>query len=219
MTRAVAILALMGMWGCDAALVDGTWPGDPLVELSGDVRFVASGGHPGRVGEAPSVEGTLRLALVWANLTTDDRAALVTGAEQQALTVAELPARYSLSLYAPPPIEASQVGYALGVLIAYADVDDDGVWTADADTLVGAVPDRVLIYDWGFRVTTLDSAVRCADPGAPLAGLSPDPSAAWDLMIDTSAAASLLPDLNCDGEIGEWHMGGGTGAGPMHPGA
>ncbi|MEZ4474101.1 MAG: hypothetical protein R3F60_25600 [bacterium] len=86
--------------------------------------------------------GKLRLGLFWAR---PDEAGGSPSVQQFALVVASFPARYQLSLYAPPPAAVLQPGsaggrYGLGLLLVYLDTDADDGFTAGRDPIVGGAP-------------------------------------------------------------------------------
>ncbi len=138
--RAKFVACLVLMAACGNPLVGRDYRGEVLATLDGTVLMDAEG------YEWPTE--TLRVALFWA---TDDGI----GTEQSVVVETSFPARYTLSLYQPPPEDAlfdtdwssSQIAVATPLL--YEDVDGDGVWDEDVDDIVGGSPDIALVWSAG----------------------------------------------------------------------
>lgn len=209
---------------CSDALVDGTYRGEPLLRLHGDVRIGLSGTTSGMDPMGPAAQmalpkGMLRLAFLWAHLAGAGGGAGMTTMEQQALTTAEFPAQYSVALFSPPPAhmlvpESDGSGsYGIGLLVVYIDANNDGRWTANTDPLVGGALDHAIVYTPGG---TTGAALGVLDPGYHLThttgtcgGTKPltfaeDEDLAVDLRISESMPSGVLLDLNCDGKASEW---------------
>jgi hypothetical protein len=126
----VAVATLLAAPGCNVALVDAAYHGEPMLTLFGQVQIVpdkaegsggqqpGGGGRGGKPGggkrggdKAPLVhktielpEGELRLAVVWeATGLEDNLATNVSTLEQSAVLTSSFPARYEVTLFTPPP--------------------------------------------------------------------------------------------------------------------
>jgi hypothetical protein len=180
----------------------------------------ARGTSPTPVG--PS--GELRLAMFWSRhaLGSGEKLLAVDSLEQQAVVAATFPARYSLSLYQPPPpnalVDADGGGqYAIGLLLAYVDLDGDRIFSPNADRLVGGAPDRALLFTPEGAESVFFGSIEKGyhrvriprESGAPCESgvhttLSLDPAAEFDLTIADHFHTAHLVDVNCDGHHGEW---------------
>lgn len=165
------IASSLWLVGCADALVDGTYRGEPLLTLSGQVLLVpnlhSTGGKrkppakprdSGDGKEATSQQGlklpqgSLRLAIVWeATSINEGIDQSLSTVEQSVVLTAAFPARYSLTIFTPPSRQllhsADQEGsYALGTILAYADTDEDGTYDGSVDVLVGGAAGRALLY-------------------------------------------------------------------------
>ncbi len=123
---------------CGDGVVDGTYPGEQLFELGGLVRYEGGVELP----DAP-----LYVTVLWEPLAEDGYSWL------PPLEVeTTFPARYALSLYAPPPehILADAVGQPgggpVGAVVLFADEGDDGTFDPDQDALAGGTDEVVLLY-------------------------------------------------------------------------
>lgn len=224
---AVGALALAG---CSDALVDGEWPGVSLFDVTGPVYQ-----RPDPAGAEPASlpEGTLRMALLWSQIGPGNGPQNpLTTAAGQTVSTAEFPARYRLSLYAPPAADAIGAAnghgeVAIGSVVVYVDQDEDGAFDATADALVGGGIGRLLLYspdgaeDLHFgaipagysRMRVIDDGARggggnkppatCQPGGAP-APVELDADAELPVQVDARMPDGVLLDLNCDGSREEW---------------
>lgn len=215
-------------WFCALALacgdpaVDGTYRGEALLTLQGSV-LVDSGDADD--DELSTALGTLRVALFWsrhAGQQTDGPA--VSAVEQQALTSAAFPAQYALSVFQPPPdavLIDSPDGtgrYAVALVLAYIDTDDDGRWSPDLDQLAGGARDAAVLYTPGgassaffgeraagfHRVRIQPGSEPCV--AAPHATLHSDDAPTLTLRLTPTRPNTALIDMNCDGHHGEWDV-------------
>jgi len=226
--------------GCNVALVDGAYHGEPLIVLSGQVQIVptkidGTGGKEGgskdknppkqdpqpKVVELPA--GTLRLAVMWSDSGVEDATASTFDAVEQAVvTTSSFPARYTLELYTPPPSEllhddTDTGSYALGLVVAYADADDDGAFDPATDSLLGGAPGRAVLYTpGGITAKWLDGElgegyhrVRRQGAGKPCntlghVRLELDPDIETHLALHEEFPDDLLLDLDCNGKQDDW---------------
>lgn len=207
---------------CGDASVDGTYRGEPLLTLEGSV-LVDSGDASD--DELATALGTLRVALFWsrhAGQQTDGPAVSVV--EQQVLTSAAFPAQYALSIFRPPPepvLVDSPDGrgrYAVALVLAYVDSDDDGRWSPGIDRLVGGAREAAVLYTpdgassayfgeraAGFHRVRVQAG---SDPcfAAPHATLHSDGEPTLTLRLEPTNPATALLDIDCDGHHREWDV-------------
>jgi len=130
------LLAIAALAGC-GELVDGDFRGEALAELIGNVVVEEGAETPG---------GELRVGLFWAG---DDAGQLY---EQDVLTELEFPARYTLSVFNPPPDEAFREGdrldgaFAIGVPLIYQDSNRNNRLEIDDELVVGAAVEVALVF-------------------------------------------------------------------------
>lgn len=216
-------LALGLIPGCDSSLVDGSYLGEPLLVVTGSVRLV----DKDQAAPSPFPAGTLRLALMW--LGPKDAAAdtlFMAAVEQSVSLVAVFPARYQVAIHTPPPdaailTDTGAGAYALAVLAAYVDTNDNGAFDRDIDKLVGgATGQRVIGYfpnglqaSWlpqpisaGYhRMVVQGVGQACKNPGR--VPLVLDPEADTEVKVFAQMPTTLFPDLNCDGTHSEFTAG------------
>lgn len=189
--------------GCGDPLVDGSYPGEPLMTLEGSVYFVGTSAF---FGDDPA---ELRIAVFWAGGEVGE-------GEQQVAVDASFPAEYTLDLLKRPPASAHlEMPWARGARVAvgtpvlYYDVDEDGRWS-EADTLAGGnsglgvlhVDDAVpadLAVEAGYQRASTNSPLCDTTTGGPLA---PPATASTPLFVQTPW--SVFTDWDCDGELYEW---------------
>ncbi len=157
-------------------------------------------------------EVQLRVGVFWSRKGAQ-RGADEDAVEQQALTAAGFPARYMLTLYRPPPAtvvrEEPSGRYALGLILVYVDHDEDGVYDAGEDQIVGGAAERALLWtEAGAKVGEVSFAAgyhrvrvsdQCAEGGA--VSLEPAEESTTPLTVDVSAEflRGLVLDEDCDG--------------------
>jgi len=211
--------------GC-GVLADGTWRGEPLAELRGNV-VVEEGSEP------PA--GDLRVALFWAGPDGFDLH------EQDVHTELEFPAYYTLTLYSPPPEGAlmesdwSDDLVALGAPMLYVDRNGDEFWDEEDEVVLGVSIEAALVYtdgdlevladeppfealedaeidleDWledaetelldpGFYTMSGDAAICALDSWLPVTRFEQEQV---DIFVGDFDA--LLIDFDCDGDDDEW---------------
>lgn len=215
--RRAALVLLASSAACDGALVDGTYRGEPLLTVQGELKVIdkTASGAPAK----PLPAGQLRLAVLWLGAVGAATGELFSADVEQSLTpVAVFPARYRVALYAPPPAAAvlrdsAEGAYALGVLAAYVDANGNGAFDRDIDGLVGgATAQRVVVYaPQGLQATWLTQPIgagyhRMVAQGAGTAckksgrvTLAIDAQADTEVKVFTEVPATLFPDVDCDG--------------------
>ncbi|TNF38033.1 MAG: hypothetical protein EP329_01515 [Deltaproteobacteria bacterium] len=220
--RRATLAALVALAGCGDAAVDGGYRGEPLVTVSGWVRVETLASDI--AGEAVQ-RGRLRMAVLWAasDGAGSSRFDLFTSVAERVDASGLFPARYELTLFTPPAPRVMQPAggdgaYAVGVLVAFIDADDDGRWSLETgEQLVGAVLDTALVYSpagaegpgtasrfpagYTLAAVEADPAVCTASGQARLIPLA-TPEA--DLTVDMAFPFEAALDLNCDGDPTEW---------------
>lgn len=239
MTRFTLVLVAASLWlgtaGCGVPLADGDYPGEPLITLHGTIRDT-SPIPDDEDSTLPVPSGPLRLGVIWSQAGLTGLAGLnglVSVADQQGVARGIFPAEFTLAFHHPPPdkvlSDASGGGQiAIGLLIAYVDVDSDGGWNANVDRLVGGAlhphgtdelegsalvyspdgaSDGEMTFAPGFSHITLEAKID------PETGGCPGGQPAWKLepveapllmAIDVTRPSAALFDLDCDGDLSEW---------------
>ncbi len=209
--RGVALTLTAVACGC-GAVVDGSYRGEPLATLSGNIVVEAGAATP---------PGDLRVALFWSGPEAS--------IEQDVVTTLDFPARYTLTLYSPPPDNALfEADYteggpiALSTPLLYEDQDGDGQWTRGLEPVIGASVDAALVYVTGelelhepaAETGLLEESMElhsgyhvleqagylCAQSAT--APLVPGTGAAVDIILGDYAPRLL--DVDCDGDSDEW---------------
>lgn len=199
-------------------LVDANYHGEPMLTLSGEIHLDPAMGQHGADWSARPT-GPLRLALLWAEVSGGPDTSVAT-VEQQAMTTAELPAHFTLTLFIPPDAsllapEPDGTGqYALGLTVVYVDGDGDGRWSQARDTLVGGALGHAVVYTpkgtdgaWLGKLTPGYHHVRRATPDCQPGGRVPLAAAhseTVDLTVAPTMPLGVLLDLDCDGSTQEW---------------
>ncbi len=197
--RLAIVIALLA---CDP-LASGTWPGEELLRLEGTIRFADA-------DDDDLQGGDLRLELFWSTAGIDEAVDNpVSSSGAQAVTTAQLPARFTLSLHEPPAKSLLRDGttgrYAIGLLAAYVDVEADGEWSA-GDTLAGGVRGHAVVYSptgassdeigavgAGYHVMrVVKSGLGCDD-----VHLVKEADPALELEINMGAPKSTWEELQC----------------------
>lgn len=217
-----SLLAALALVGCDAAAVDGSYQGEPLFTVSGWVRVESLDGPLEQ-------RGRLRMAVLWASPEWGSpRFDVITSVAERVDASGSFPARYELTLYAPPAdslIRPDAVpsgdAYAVGVLAAFEDANDDGRWDSGAERLIGAVMNTAIVYapsegtpsevvyalpgtfpaGYSLAVVNADPAT-CNDAGQ--AELIYQPTREADLTVNMAFPFEAALDLDCDGSQAEW---------------
>ena len=205
------LLVLAALSGCGAPLADTSYEGEALLTLEGTVRY----------DSIPVTDGPMRLAIFWARHGVATPGGRVSTVEQAGLTRGFFPARFALSIYTPPPddvlVPADGAGrYALGLLGAYIDVDQNAHFSADRDLFVGGAVQSAVLWvpegaadssfgslGAGFHLLAFEEpAERCANGRVQF---EEHPVAlALEIRIDATHPAASLLDLDCDGDVGEF---------------
>lgn len=141
---------------CGDPLVSETFVGTPELQLGGVVLQGNS--------RIPSMHGALALSVFWIGANNDLRPV-----EQEARLDSGL-AEYSMTLFDPPPTEASGfselVGgaeLAIGVIALYADKNEDGALDLTNDLLLGASSQHLLVYA-GQEISATSEAAELLGP-------------------------------------------------------
>ncbi len=219
--------ALLGFVGCGDALVEGSYAGEPLVLIEGDISI-----HEPDLGYWVDTSH-IHISLFW----MDDLGQNQNGFEvreprrnDQIVTLRNNAlASYRLSLYQPPSedtlflLDGQRVGVAL--LSLYVDRDNDGRWTdpglstlseEETDFFLGGTSEFVLLYapgavesPWlGGSVPAGFHLMRVAENGACApGGLASLQRAALGTQVELHVGSSLeisLPDIDCDGTRADW---------------
>jgi len=190
--------------GC-GPLADGSYPGEVLFTLSGNVM----------TGDGLDYfEEDLRVSVFWAG---DEQ----TTEERNVVLSTSFPARYELEIYAYPPdsamIEApwSQGQYAVGMPLLYLDRDGDGRWSGEEEPLVGGADEEVVLFaeeagdevddqvHQGFQRMYAEGArVACDGSEAGVEELWPSEEADTNLIVGEWWLE--LVDWDCDEDLFEW---------------
>ena len=156
---AAAVLLLL-LCGCNTALVDGTYHGEPLLTLQGQVQIIPAMGGQGDKGGKPGPgdgggqsgdgkqppkdpahqpvqlpEGQLRLAIVWESTGVDSETGLTMSTFEQSVELtASFPAGYVMTLFSPPPesvVHTTKAGSAYALGSIVAYADADNSGSFD----------------------------------------------------------------------------------------
>ena len=180
---------------CGDGLVSGDYPGEPLVDIVGEVL------HERPIGV--DVDHPM-ISLFW----RDDAGGVQV--EQSGQVDTHFPARYVLSLYLPPfsGVIQPQTGLqgaegAIGVLLLYQDNDNDGQWDPENDNVIGA-SDRAIAW-FNEEIPDIEPQQYIQSPSDCL------PAAPEELPLHTIHAdlqvadfCSIVPDLDCNGRRDDW---------------
>jgi hypothetical protein len=219
MNRRLRHLAL-GLVACVAAcgdpLADGSWRGNPLFTLDGWVHLAVS---PEEYASLDWLrEGELRTAIFWAP-TRGSSYSLATAVEQDVSTVGSFPARFTVTIHEPPPdtllrLTDDGAPYAVGLVVAYRDLDGDGRWNRDAERLVGGAENRFVLYaPDGMRDRVFGTLEAGFHRIAPVEACGPEggtityqPDATTDLVLSVGRGfpAEITLRLGCDGSGIAW---------------
>jgi hypothetical protein len=213
--------SMLMLTGCGDPLVDGTWRGEPLMVIEGSIMLA----NPEEPNGWP--EGDLRVALFWANSFGDMQL------EQDVGVEAQLPSRYRMEIYSPPPEEAffyapwEDLGQvAIGNPLLYVDQNGDGMWQEESELLVGGAPDIALVFatdETHLEQEEFEEEFEVEEDFVALnAGFQPMYSnldycaEEWDFdsyfpahddpvnLLVGDAWWGFLDDWNCDGNFEEW---------------
>lgn len=228
---------------CGDPLVGGSFRGRPLLHLSGAIELpeganflddalceaaifdcyaacttpecpACEADWAACVDAPPSAQPSdFRLGIFWAQ---GQGSAVV---QQYSLTVSSFPARYGATLYAPPPAgllqPAAQGQFALGLVMVYLDRDDDGIYSAGVDPIVGGADGRAVLYTPGgvdddrfgvlgpgyHRMSVLSV---CTPDGGELIAEADRSDVILTLTADPELQRRLLLDPDCDGDFDDF---------------
>lgn len=122
---------------CGAPLHGADYPGQPMMQLAGQVLIE---------DPLPTPQGEVRVAVFWSSQGEHGEQH-----QQETAVSTAFPARYSLTLYTPPPDEVlyqpphMSSPAAVGLPMLYDDVDLDGVFDA-TEQLLGGSQDVLILY-------------------------------------------------------------------------
>ncbi len=212
--RHTLLLGLGLATSCDASLVDGSYLGEPLLTVSGEVRMIE------KSPDAPSLfpAGTLRLAVLWLGPKGTQADTLLMVTTQQTFSlVAVFPARYELAVHNPPPdvalLHEADGVYALAVIAAYVDANENGVFDRDTDKLVGgATGQRAIAFapnglqaPWlaaplppGYSRVLVQGAVGQSCKKYGHVPLAVDSATNTELKVFAQVPSNLFPITECD---------------------
>lgn len=140
--RRLVVASLAVLAACGDPAVDGTYEGEPRLELDGLVCAVGN------------MDATTALGVAWTVLGDDGRAIDVVPGEAQPIDAGLLPAEFRVSLFELPPIDVATAivgddgvvaNVAVGVPILFDDLDGDGAWQV-AEPVLGASRGQVILY-------------------------------------------------------------------------
>ncbi len=214
------ICAVTAAAGCGVNLEEFTEDAEcpPLLDCLNELtRCLEGGAITDLVTESDAI---LRLSLFWApNETVSESVYESEGVEQQSVSTASLPARYTLTLYRPPPKSALHAGatghYAMAVVVAYYDTDSDGRFDPVVEPLLGGTPEHAILYSpdgvedaelgtWGpgYHVIT----VADCNPAETTIRYQRAEDAHIPVRLSGSAPFSrdLLPGGRCEDDPGWW---------------
>ena len=211
------LIAISLLAGCGDGLTDGTFPGDPLITLSGfiqDQTPLGSDDDDDTTARLP--RSPIKVAIFWSQGGLSGAGSEVSGVEQQAIARSIFPAEFTLSIYSPPHpsvlFDAAGSGkLALGMLVAYADTDRDGLYDKNTDRVIGGARGSAVIYspeggsdpqygpfDAGFtRVHFEVEGENCAAGGYELEKAEGE----LQIVLDATQPGAALHDSDCDGEL------------------
>lgn len=142
-----------GLAGCGDPIVGETYLGTPAFQVRGPVVQ--------RETRIPASHGTLSARVFWVGAPAD--------AEEQPATLDGGLAEFSMTFFDPPPGEATTFTsgggagrLGLGIIVLYADRDEDSRFDPKQDLLLGASAQHLVVY--------ASSAVRSEDPLFSLLG-------------------------------------------------
>ena len=202
---------------CGDALVDAQWRGEALFTINGFVYLALS---PEEFEATDYLQdGELRTALFWAP-TRGSSYSLAGAVEQDVSAVGSFPARFALTIYAPPPTELlrpdpeTSADFAVGLLVAYRDINGNDQWDRATERFVGGATDRFVLYVPNGIANTafgrLDAGFHRIKPGAPCDGATEsaryelDEAANVSLMVGRGFPADVRLTLACDEASIQW---------------
>lgn len=211
-------LAALALLGCGDPLVDGDYPGVPLLELDGTIVFTS-------IEEIQDARGQLHLALFW--LTEPSSVApedAVTELADQRVSISGLPGSYALRSYVPPPdaVRRELPGIAgelaIASILLYVDIDESGAWSPGVDWLVGGSRSAVVVWaaePLAVGEVTLDpgyhsvAIVRSPETGLtqcgePIAGLASLAGVDGEVGLVIGLLHDVLVDETCDQRADEY---------------
>lgn len=212
---------------CGDPLVSGQYRGTPLLQVEGNLYATSEA-----VLEQTR-DKDIKVTLFWAASRQQSLRDLSLIAEQGVLTEADLPARYRLTAFSPPQVEAAatdQTQWWIGLILLYEDSNHNGLWNGSGEPLVGGATRHVLVYataDWspeelspylavtgdqarlpaGYTLMKVSTDAICPAQGE-LLGLevaSADTLGRVDLALSLDPIA-LLPDVDCDAQPTDWDV-------------
>ena len=145
-------IAALALAACGAPLADGTYEGEPLVRLQGNIT-----------GTASSPARDPYIGIVWVNWARNGDLMVSDVAPVQA---SSFPATFDFAVFDPPPAEAimdfsgqdEDARLAAGYLFAFDDVDGDGVFHIGKDGLEGG--DQIIGISWSHMLVYVETPPR-----------------------------------------------------------
>lgn len=192
---------------CGELAVDADYRGEALFTFGGTVRLEPSALESEATGE-------LQVAVFWALPSGGALFSTVGAVEQQVDATTSFPARFALTLHAPPDdallaTTGDVAGdYAVAMVLVYLDQDGDARWDRETEPLVGAASETFLVYApdglAGGRFGALAPGFHLlrANREACVGGsVEADVDA---VQLTVSGGYPKLLDVDCDGRPNEW---------------
>ncbi|MEE2787749.1 MAG: hypothetical protein VX589_10450 [Myxococcota bacterium] len=163
-----------------------------------------------------------RLAIIWANPNRLENPASNSGRviQQRSIVSTGFPARYTVSIYQPPPaaafFERDGNDFAYGIVVTFYDRNQNEVFDIQTEPIIGFNQVSGVLY--ARQSIRIDDESRIS-AGYHLYGLhdcsatqflateplSEDPdSTTLSISGTTTALFDILPDISCDGDQREW---------------
>ena len=165
-----------------------------------------------------SSDSSHRIAIIWANpkYRRGQSSAQTSGSilQQRSVTSTGFPARYSFSIYQPPPAGAlftsEDARYAYGIIVTYHDLDGDEMLDITQEPIIGFSVDNGVLYTTGGSGEQSGYRLYTASFGCGLEFLESTPLDAstegTNLAISGASPAIFdrIPDVGCDDSHAEW---------------
>lgn len=209
------LIPLIGL-ACGGPLADGEYPGEALLTLEGSVRDASP------LDDDNVFPTEVRLAIFWAHGGLAELGHSVSTSEHRSFTRGVFPAKFTLQIHTPPPLEVLATAtvsgqYALGLIAAYADIDGNGAWTDGTDTIVGHAHELVVLYTPngaqdarfeapndsnhfgpGFHQVELEASETACTNDNIVKVKGESDAHSLIIEIDVTGTTSPLPKLDCD---------------------
>lgn len=237
-------LALVFLFGCGDRLADADYQGEPLLTLSGPVVLLDGDEFVRLVGceldlvacedecdecgrcikdhvacvdrqfEEDAALPELQFGIFWADDGEEEEPPTL---QSFSLVTTSFPARWTLSIYAPPPagvvtLDGEHGRYGLGLLLVWIDANKNGRWDRGRDPIVGGAINRAVVYTpdgvshpevgdlpAGFHSMSL---VPSCEEGEPRRFIEDGDAIALELSFEAGFENRLIADIDCaDDEV------------------